>query len=275
MQNMFGPIPCSKSHCMLLHVFVCHVQAEYRRLHGMYEELKRQKIKELEGLVEEQEAYVTRMGKVCMCICYMCVRFSLCFAVQHLSQMCPAVVPVAAAYSCALTCGVGVAVWAVVVRKGSAHPGSLCHGLNNMHACCTVCVLFMCAGGPAAGRPLALGGRAAAPLCSVSACPGDSPQHQAAAGQQAGCRRGTTAEGEGSAAGGSCFGLCLQPSVCVLRVYCCLHHMQSVYNSMDSECLVQSWQCVHACLLVTKSRPCRTAAWVITHMKQHVHQADS
>jgi hypothetical protein len=30
----------------------------------MYEELKRQKIKELEGLVEEQEAYVTRMGKV-------------------------------------------------------------------------------------------------------------------------------------------------------------------------------------------------------------------
>jgi hypothetical protein len=30
----------------------------------MYEELKKQKIKELEGLVEEQEAYVARMGKV-------------------------------------------------------------------------------------------------------------------------------------------------------------------------------------------------------------------
>jgi hypothetical protein len=30
----------------------------------MYEELKRQKIKELEGLVEEQETYVSRMGKV-------------------------------------------------------------------------------------------------------------------------------------------------------------------------------------------------------------------
>ena len=40
------------------------VQAEYRRLQVMYEELKKQKIKELEGLVEEQEAYVARMGKV-------------------------------------------------------------------------------------------------------------------------------------------------------------------------------------------------------------------
>jgi hypothetical protein len=57
--------PCCAGPVLHCAVLCCGcVQAEYRRLYGMYEELKRQKIKELEGLVEEQEAYVTRMGKV-------------------------------------------------------------------------------------------------------------------------------------------------------------------------------------------------------------------
>lgn len=62
--------------CLVVPLLV--LQAEYRRLHGMYEELKRQKIKELEGLVEEQEAYVTRMGQVRTgraCGCWLCVSF--------------------------------------------------------------------------------------------------------------------------------------------------------------------------------------------------------
>eukprot|EP00775_Hariotina_reticulata_P007462 gene7462-7672_t len=39
------------------------LQAEYRRLYSMYDELKAQKIAEMEGLVQEQDAYIVRMGE--------------------------------------------------------------------------------------------------------------------------------------------------------------------------------------------------------------------
>jgi hypothetical protein len=40
------------------------LQAEYRKLQAMYEKLKGQKIMELEGLAEEQDDYICKMGAV-------------------------------------------------------------------------------------------------------------------------------------------------------------------------------------------------------------------
>ena len=40
------------------------MQAEYRKLQAMYEKLKGQKIMELEGLAEEQDEYICKMGAV-------------------------------------------------------------------------------------------------------------------------------------------------------------------------------------------------------------------
>lgn len=49
---------------LLMGLVTVYTQAEYRRLYAMYDELKAQKIQEMEGLVQEQDSYIVKMGEV-------------------------------------------------------------------------------------------------------------------------------------------------------------------------------------------------------------------
>ncbi len=52
-------------------------QRKYNRLMELYQQLKAEKIAQLEGLMEEQDTYM----QVCVCVCLVCVCVCVCVCV--------------------------------------------------------------------------------------------------------------------------------------------------------------------------------------------------